>query len=114
MIRLQNPVKEEGTVAITLSWFDEEGNATTPSAATWTLTDTFGNIKNSREDVAITSISTSNTVVLSGDDLKVNGARTELVMTLNAVYDSANGSDLPLPEEIRFWVDNLITIGSGD
>lgn len=114
MISLQDPANEQSTYPITVNFYDEFGNETTPSSLTWTLTDVRGNVINLREDVAVVTPGTEEVIVLSGDDLKTNGSRTELVLTTNAVYDSVNGSDLPVVDEIRFWVNNLLKKGSGD
>ncbi len=104
--------KEKSTIAITASFEDEDGNDVTPTEATWTLTDDNGAVINSREQVDIGSLSTSVTVVLSGDDLQIlsaeasenNATRRFLI---EATYDSSLGSDLPLKNSCVFPVRNF-------
>ncbi len=104
--------KEKSTIAITASFKDEEGSAVTPKTATWTLTDDSGAVINSRKQVNIGSLSTSVTVVLSGDDLQIlSGEASEKNATrrflIEATYDSSLGNDLPLKNSCVFPVLNF-------
>jgi hypothetical protein len=105
---------EEGTGVFTCTFRDEAGAGVTPSSATWTLTDTSGAVINSREDVAISSLAASVNIVLSADDLAISpgfsGAAEERVLTVEFVYDSDAGSDLPGKGECRFFIDQLVAV----
>lgn len=103
---------EKSTIAITASFEDEDGNDVTPTEATWTLTDDNGTVINSREQVEISSLSTSVTVVLKGDDLQIlSGEASEEVATrhflIEALYNSSLGDGLPLNKSCVFPVYNL-------
>jgi len=105
-------VKEEGTFVVTCAWKDSNGTAVTPDSATWTLTDEDGDTINSRSEVSISSPATTNDIVLSGDDLAIqattdNGKR---ILTAEAIYDSDEGSNLPLKDEYIFYIENLTNV----
>lgn len=102
---------EESTLVITAAYFDEDDNAITPKTGTWTLSDANGNVINERENVAISGLSTSNNIVLSGDDLAITvSTGFERVFTLKITYDSNYGNDLPLNQEAVFSIENLINV----
>ena len=102
---------EEGTCVITCAFSDEDGNAVAPNTLMWTLTDMLGNVINSREQVSVSSPSSSEDIVLSGDDLALQSTEvwTEVkrLLTLEGTYDSSYGSSLPFKEQIEFYVSNL-------
>lgn len=103
--------REESTYAITVAYTDENGDAVTPTAVTWTLMDGAGTVINGRSAVSIATPSTSNTIVLKGDDLAVSDAgQLERVLLIEATYDSSLGSGLPLKKEYRFHVDDLVGV----
>lgn len=106
--RLSTRATEGSTYVVTASFTDEDGNAETPTAITWTLTDDDGNVVNEREDVPVETPAASVEIVLSGDDLDAGGREAaELIMTVNATYDSDLGSDLPLVDQCRIVVVGL-------
>jgi hypothetical protein len=99
---------EQSTYIITASFTDAAGVAVVPNTITWTLTDAAGNIVNSREDEAVLVPAESIDILLSGDDLRCpHGRDRSLILTVKAIYDSTEGSDLPLNEQVRFTVQNL-------
>ena len=61
---------EESSYIVNAAFEDEDGNAKSPDSVTWTLTDKYGTIINSREDVSETP-GTSIDMVLYGDDLQI-------------------------------------------
>ena len=73
MISLAKPAYEESTYPILFEFEDEDGNVTSPSAMTWSLVDENNVIINSREDVAVSSPTSSETILLEGDDLALSG-----------------------------------------
>lgn len=102
---------EESTYAITISFTDETGAAVVPSSATWTLTDTQGTIVNSRSAVAISSLASSKTIVLSANDLSLAGYfGNDRILTVEAIYTSSLGAGLPLKQEVRFTITDLLNI----
>lgn len=102
---------ERSTFVVRVAFFDEEAAAVAPTAASWSLTDTDGVVVNSRDDVAISPLATTATIVLSGADLAVSGAvSVTRVLTVEATYTSSLGSGLPLKQEIRFPVDPLVAV----
>lgn len=103
---------EGSTYIITVSFTDDTGAAVTPTSATWTLTDSEGDIVNERDGVAITELSTSNDIVMYGADTAVsNDIGNRRVLTVEAVYDSDAGTDLPMKGEIEFSINDLLNVG---
>ena len=101
---------EKSTFVITVAFQDEQGNSVTPNELTWTLTDMNGNVINNRDQVSITPDSSVD-IVLSGDDLALEGDAPELrVLTVEGTYSSDLGNDLPIKDSVRFIVDNLVAV----
>ena len=88
---------------VTVSFFDEIGDAVIPISAKWKLTDGNGAIINNRSDVNIPPIKAISLIVLSGEDLEYQDGG-ERVLTVEATYNSLNGSNLPLVDSIRFRI----------
>lgn len=112
-IRLNKKAVERSTYVITIEFRNENGNLVTPNSATWTLTDENGSIINSRQDVAISSPSSTETVALTGADLAIQSGETGYgvrYFTVEAEYDSDAGSGLSLTEAAQFTVENLIAV----
>jgi len=102
---------EESNFTIPVSFFDEDENAITPKTGTWTLSDKRGTIINSREDVAISSLSTKIYITLSGDDLAITDSTgVARVLTVKITYDSSYGNDLPLNQEATFSLEDLVNV----
>jgi len=102
---------ERSTYYPVASFFDEDGNAEDVKTLTWTLTDISGNIINSRKDIVVSNPSSSETIVLSGDDLAIfANDRLRRIITFNATYDSALGNDLPLNGAAEFNIVQLVAI----
>jgi len=73
----------------------------------WTLTDDEGtSVINSREDVAIVTPTSTESILLEGDDLAVDGnAKTRRKITFQGTYTSAEfGAGLPLKDEATFFI----------
>ena len=99
---------EEGTCFIDLAFWNENGEAQAPKTAKWSFSDKKGNFINNRDEVAISSPSATETVVLSGDDLALQAGERELadrIFTIEWTYDSVLGSDLPDNDKLEFQVD---------
>lgn len=108
-VRLTDKAVERSTFVLTISFYDENGELVTPTSATWTLTDSAGDIINSREDVTISSLSSTVNVVLSGLDLALSDSVSDPVrkMLVKGAYNSTLGTGLPLRDQITFEIDNL-------
>ena len=104
---LSDRALEEGTYIVTATFTDEDDASVIPDSITWTLTDKNGTVINSREDVSVATPATAVDIVLSGDDLAVTSTGTLRILTVEAVYDSDAGLDLPLKDEARFHVTDL-------
>jgi hypothetical protein len=105
METLTTHATQGSTYAIPVSFKDENDQAVTPNAAEWYLYDLDGNIINDREAIEIETPSTTNTIVLTGDDLPAGTLRVLVLFT----YDSDLGDDLPARVEIEFTVDATIS-----
>lgn len=102
---------EESTYAITISFTDDTGAAVVPTSATWTLTDAQGTVVNSRSAVTISSLAASKTIVLSANDLSLAGYfGKDRILTVEAVYTSSLGSGLPMKQEVRFTITDLLNV----
>jgi len=108
-VRLTTTAAEKSTYIITVTFKDEDGNLEAPTSADWTLTTVDGTVVNSRENIPISAPSSTENIILSGDDLALlEGDRLEeRILAIEAVYDSVLGNDLPLKQAIRFHVMNL-------
>ena len=102
-------VDNEGSYFLTLSYSDDD-EAFTPTTVTWTLSTQQGVVVNSRRDVNIASPSTSNIVVLTGDDItKDNG--NNLLFTATVTYNSATyGNGLVVPKQVKLFIKPWIDI----
>lgn len=100
------------TKTFTVEFEDEEGNAVIPNEPLyWRLTDTAGNVINSRTAVLLTP-ATSVDITLSGNDLLIQSSEATMkevtrVLTLKGTYDSNKGTDLEINDECVFYVKNL-------
>lgn len=102
---------EGSTFVVQVSFTNEDEDAVTPSAITWTLTDGSGAVVNSRSDVSVVTPASTINIVLSGDDLAVTGyTGQERILTVEATYTSALGSGLPLKAAARFIVEDLVAV----
>ncbi len=113
---LEKEALEKGTFVVTASFEDENGNAVTPLTMTWTLTDKLGAVKNSRQDVAIGSLSSSVDVFLSGDDLAVTVGEdaepevyVERRLLFEGTYTSTDGTK-NLVDEVKFFIRKLVGV----
>lgn len=113
-IQLDIEPKERSTLVLTVSWYDETDTAVTPTAATWSLTDTDGNVVNGRSAVAtwLEALATVNHAVLSNADLAVLATAPDdrRVFTVQATYNSSNGSGLTLTEAAMFSLEDLVAV----
>ena len=112
-ITLELHADEKSTYKITAAFTDSAGSAVTPDTIIYKLTNVEGTIINSKEAVSVTP-DTSVEIVLSGNDLAMQTGETgsvERVVTLEAVYDSDEGNNLPLKEEAVFIIDPLLNVG---
>ena len=108
---LTEPAQEEGTYAITFTFTDEDGDPVTPNSATWTLSDFEGNIINSRENVTITALASSKTIVLSGADLAISDETgVKRTLTVEGLYNSTLGNNLPFKKEVNFRIEQLTNV----
>jgi len=114
MISLTVHAVEKSTYVVTATFKDEDNALVVPDSIKWTLTDEKGTVINERIDVTVTPPASTINIVLSNLDLAMQTEETEStvnrVITVNAVYDSTLGNDLPLKGEIKFSIDNLLKV----
>lgn len=105
MDELDSRAVEKSTYAITLTFTDSTEQSVSPDTLSWSLTDLDGNIINSREDVTVSSPSSTETIVLSGDDLAIpNRSKRERILSAEGTYTSDLGSGLPIKESVKFII----------
>ena len=107
-------VIEGSTAVFAITFTDEEDvviqNADI-TALTWTLSDVDGIVINEKEDEVIGSPTNPQEIVLQGDDLAITGTENvQRVLTIEGTYNSTNGSNLPIKDQVRFWIDNLAAV----
>jgi hypothetical protein len=94
----------KGTYIVTGTFLDEDGNAVTPQTLNWSLTDDNGKVINNRSAVAVAVPSTSNSIVLTNNDINVTGG-TKRVFTFDGTYNSATyGNGLILRGQATFEI----------
>ena len=103
---IKETATEQSSFKVTATFYDESGNAVAPDTMLWTLTDDDGSIINSRENVSIAAPTSSESILLSGDDLAVDGnVKTKRKITYQGTYTSAEfGAGLPLKDEATFFI----------
>lgn len=104
---------ERGTIAITVSFTDENGDPVTPNAGLiWSLTkEDKSSIVNNRKDVSITP-GTSVTVVLSGADLALldGKAKEYRYLVIEGDYDGSLGNGLPIKDHVKFAIQDIAKV----
>jgi hypothetical protein len=110
-IEIDIDAAEKGTIVFTVSFFDEDDIAVTPSSITWHLTDINGITVNGLVDQAFTPPAEVIEIVLTGDDLALGGTPLGFtrVFSVEAPYNSTLGA-LVINEEARFDIENLVKI----
>lgn len=110
MTELQVTAGDGGTVVVTASFYDESEppELVVPNSVAWSLRSGSGSIVNAREDVSVTPAS-SITIVLTGDDLLYSDGKKRW-LTIQATYDSTNGSGLSLTGEATFEIEDYLGI----
>ena len=99
---------EKGTAIVTLAFTDEDGTTVVPTSLAWQLMRSDGTVVNDRT-FADGSFSGTE-IVLSGNDLAMFGGSDSghRVLSIQGVYDSDAGPDLPLKAECNFAIDRLL------
>ena len=107
---------EESSGSIVVEFEDRDGDDVIPTSIKWTLTTTDGvTIINEREQEDVETPAASIEILLSGNDLalltaEISDRTVTRKLTIEAVYDSDLGDDLPLNSEKSFSVRNLAYI----
>ncbi len=107
-IEFAEKARDRSTYPIKLEFFDYDNAPVVPNSITWKLTDDVGAVINSRTAETETPDSTVY-VVLSDDDIAYSDGEKR-VLLVQSPFDSDLGAGLPLNEEYRFDVDDLINI----
>ena len=87
-----------------------------PDTATYTITDSAGNIINSQEDTVIATLANDVYVVFDADDLVVTeiGGQAKRVLTIKGTYSTSIGgtlySGLDFNTECSYPVTNLVAV----
>lgn len=117
MITIEEKAGEESSYPLEITLKDHDGVEIEASAITsikWSLSDVFGNIINSRQDVNVTSIVNPVTIIPSGDDLATtdNDADNQYKrrFTVKYIYNSEFANNQPKNEEAEFQIDPFINV----
>jgi hypothetical protein len=109
-VTLSPGATEESTYVIEVSFKDEDSAAVVPNSVSWSLTDDNGTVVNGRDSVAVASPASTITIVLSGDDLVIETFGVNRTLLIEAEYDSTLGSGLPLKDEAKFPIYDLVKV----
>jgi hypothetical protein len=110
-ITLGTKAVDRSAYVIRVNFKDEDSVAVIPNSIKWTLTDEGTVVINSRTCVAIAVPAATVDILLKGDDLKYSDGKTR-TLYVSADYDSTLGTAIPLREEVRFYISDLLNIGS--
>lgn len=109
-VELKKKAKEQGTYIVRYSFLDENEEPAAPEAMSWSLFRSPGVVVNERDGIEL-PVDTTVTIVLQGADLarfdNDNGAR---YLTLEGVYNSTLGENLPYTDELVFEVEDLVGV----
>jgi hypothetical protein len=97
--RLAEYAVEGSTFAVELAFWDEDGESVSPDTLVWSLYDDEGDVVNERDSVEISDPGSTETVVLTGDDLRSPGYDKVFYrhLIIEATYTSTTfGSGLDL------------------
>ena len=103
---------EKSAGVITVAFEDEDGDAVIPTSIKWTLTTVNGvTVINSRDQEDITPAASVD-ILLEGDDLALTETEQSVKeidrrLTVEAVYDSDLGIDIPLKDDKVITIRNL-------
>lgn len=106
MIVLHEKAKEKKSYAIAVPLTGIDGVDGPPVGLTWTLSDQYGTVINSRSDVVATP-GDPTVVLLEGNDLALNvGVGNARIVTVEGTYSTTLGV-LSFGEDILFRIDDL-------
>ena len=100
--------QDQSTYKVTMAFTDSAGAAVVPDSVVWQLTNQLGKTVNSRTGTTETPAASID-VILSGNDLDASDGQVR-VLTVQAVYDSDEGNNLPLKAECMFEVEDLLNV----
>ena len=103
---------EGDTLSIQVSFYDmDQTTAVTPnSGLTWTLTDGYGTVMNSRTAVSLSS-ATSVWIELTGNDLIVGSSGKDRLILVSGTYDSVtHGNGRHIRREIPFTIIDAVNV----
>ena len=104
---------EKSSGVVTAAFEDEDGDAVIPTSILWTLTTVDGvTVINSRDQVVISTMAASVDILLQGDDLAFTETEQDVKevdrrLTIEAVYNSSLGTDIPLKDDKIITIRNL-------
>ena len=103
---IKETATEKSSFKVTMTFYDESGNAVAPDTMLWTLTDKGGSVINSQEDNVISSPASTESILLEGDDLAVDGnSPVTRIITFQGTYTSAQfGAGKLLKDQSLFTI----------
>lgn len=97
---------DRSTYVITATFQDEDGTPVAPDSLTWTLTNGLGAVINNREQVEVTELDTTVSLILSGNDIAHEDGKFRRLV-LEGTYSSTLGTGLPIRAQANFSVEDL-------
>ena len=110
--KLTSTAVEGSTFVINIAPKDENDDAVTPLTVTWSLQDLNRNYINSREDVSVSSPTSSEDIVLTGDDLALSqpNGNERRFFTSKVTWSGTYGASTNLVESCEFKIYNSIDV----
>lgn len=106
MIEITVTPAQGGAAKATVSFTDEDGASVVPSSVKWTLSDKNGAVINNRSFVTLTP-GASVSWLISGADLCIGSYGTDRILTIDALYTSTLGSNIPLRAQASFSIEKF-------
>jgi len=97
---------DQNTRVVTVSFYDIAGDSVVPTSIVWTMTNGAGTVVNSRSAVVVATPATSVDLLLGEDDMAYSDGPVRRIL-VEAVYDSTEGTDLPLRDVLTFPIRDL-------
>jgi hypothetical protein len=111
---LTTTANERSSYFITITLYNENNAAIDRSdvkSCVWSLTNGYGDIINDLSEVVVNPITNPFTIILTGNDLQIEGNADEVRhLTVMAIYDSALEDNLEFKDYCTFTVKNLVAV----
>ena len=110
MDKLVLRAKDRSSYIVKVDFTDELDAAVTPISATWTLTNKANEVINFRDQILVSSLSSTIYIALSGDDLAFSEGAVRFLIVEGTYLSSTTGSILPTNSSAWFTIEDTPTV----